>query len=191
MFGSDFDDTLIGGGDDFFERFEGSAGNDFIDGATGFDDTLIGGADDFFEAFLGWAGNDFIDGGTGFDDASYSFDPAGVTVNLLTGTATDGFGDTDTLRNIEGVIASEFDDLLTGSALDNDFFGLGGFDVLYGGAGNDFIDGGLGIDAASYSDDPAKVTVNLSSGTATDGFGNSDTLFLVSRRSEAPPSTIP
>ena len=119
------------GDTDSFSNVEGVEGSAFAD-------TLIGGADDSFERFVGQAGNDLIDGATGFDEVSYFLDPGSVTVNLASGTATDGFGDTDTLRNIEGAEGSQFDDLLAGNALDNDLFGLGGFDVLRGGAGSDF-----------------------------------------------------
>ena len=60
-----------------------------------------------------------------------------------------------------------------------------GDDVLIGGAGADRIDGGLGNDTVDYSTDAAagglqRVRVNLDAngnGTATDGFGDTDTLL--------------
>ena len=129
---------------------------------------------------MGLAGRDFIDGGTGFDEAAYFLDPAGVMVNLTIGVAIDGFGDTDDLRNIEGAVGSEFDDRLTGSRADNDLFGLGGDDILHGGLGFDLIDGGPGFDVVIYDDDTGTgVTVNLAAGTATDGVGDTDSLFSV------------
>ena len=56
-----------------------------------------------------------------------------MSVNLATGTASDGAG-SDILANIEHVIGSAYADTLIGIAANN---------VLEGGAGNDAIDGGL------------------------------------------------
>ena len=42
----------------------------------------------------------------GIDTVDYSTDPNAVTVNLLTGIATDGFGGTDTLISIENANGS-------------------------------------------------------------------------------------
>jgi Ca2+-binding RTX toxin-like protein len=53
---------------------------------------------------------------------------AGVVVNLATGTASDGYGGTDTLSGIENVRGSTFNDTLTGDANAN---------WLEGGVGND------------------------------------------------------
>ncbi len=78
--------------------------------------------------------------------------PAGVTVNLSTGSATDGWGGpwnlqgTDTLLNIENVEGSDFNDNITGDAAANRLAGLGGNDMLNGGAGNDTMIGGGGND---------------------------------------------
>ena len=66
-------------------------------------------------------------------EADYSQDPAGVTVNLVLGTVTDGWGGQDQLINIQAVRGSSFNDSITGSALN---------DILTGGPGNDTIDGG-------------------------------------------------
>ena len=75
--------------------------------------------------------------------------------NLSTGTATDGWGGTDTLSTIENVTGSAYNDTLTGStsanvihggAGDDTINGKTGNDTLYGDAGNDNIDGGGGAD---------------------------------------------
>ena len=140
------------------------------------DDTLIGDASS--NRLRGLEGNDSLDGGDGsFDEVDYigDFNAGGtqaVTVDLSAGTAVDGFGDVDTLTNIENIRAGVFDDSLTGDANANRFIG---FD------GNDTIDGGDGIDEVSYSQDSifggkAGVTVDLGAGTATDGFGSTDSL---------------
>jgi Ca2+-binding RTX toxin-like protein len=128
-------------------------------------DTITGDSND--NVLAGGAGNDTIDGGGGVNTIDYSGDPAGVTVNLSTGTATDGWGGTDTLSDIQNVNGSAYADTITGDSNNN---------VLSGGAGNDTIDGGTGTNTVDYSHDPAGVTVDLSAGTATDGWGGSDTL---------------
>jgi len=152
-------------------NFLGRAGDDTLEGADG-DDVLDGGA-----------GSDTLDGGDGWDGVWYSDDEehggaAGVVVNLELGTATDGFGDTDTLIGIEWVSGTAQADTLTGA--DSATEEVEWFAAL---DGNDTIDGGTGgFDIVSYSDDDnrggsAAVVVNLSTGTATDGFGSIDTLI--------------
>ena len=143
---------------------------------TNFADVLIGNAaSNIFEAL---AGNDTINGGAGdFDEISYLFDAfyggtSGVTVDLQTGIATDGFGDTDTLTGIESVKGTNAGDRITGNAEINFFEGLGGDDIF---------DGGENLDVVSFAKDSsngamAGVTVNLATGKATDGFGDTDTL---------------
>ncbi|HEX8581381.1 MAG TPA: hypothetical protein VF640_03590, partial [Acidimicrobiales bacterium] len=120
------------------------AGNDRVDGRGGADTLRGEGGND---TLIGGAGNDAVDGGTGRDSASYSSDPAGVTVSLADGTAADGFGATDTLTGIEQVNGSGFDDRLTGSAAPDRLFGLNGDDTLLGQGRNDLLDGGVGTDS--------------------------------------------
>src|SRR6185369_4088397 len=93
-------DHILGldGNDNLF----GNAGNDWIEGGNG-NDQLVGGP-----------GNDYLDGGAGTGDwVNYESSTAGVVVNLLTGTATDGLGGTDTLVNMEAVHGSNFADTIT------------------------------------------------------------------------------
>lgn len=95
------------------------------------DDSLTGNSES--NTFRGLEGNDTINGGDGNDQVRYDRDVnqggmSGVNVNLGTGTATDGFGDTDVLISIERVLGSLFDDTLAGSD---------GNDTLAGGAGRD------------------------------------------------------
>ena len=109
---------------------EGNGGNDAIDGG---------------------AGNDTIDGGEGTDTAVYQFAPAAVSVTLnegdSLGTASDGNGGTDSLIDLENIIASELDDNLTGNSGDNSFTGRDGNDTIEGLAGDDFLTGGNGADS--------------------------------------------
>ena len=96
-------------------------------------------------------------------------------MNLATGTATDGFGNTDTLSGIEAVVGTASADRLTGDGLANRFTAQGGNDVLDGGAGLDTID--------FRNDDLAGAThgavVDLGAGTATDTYGGSDSLISI------------
>ena len=133
-------------------------------------DTLNGGIGDDY--FVSSKGNDTYNGGQGYDQVTFQNDPSGVIANLLKGTATDGWGNTDTLRSIE---------MLRGSAHDDTFIGNNGSNILRGLAGDDILNGGKGRDEVRYDRDDrhggdSGVTVNLQQGTATDGFGDTDTL---------------
>jgi Ca2+-binding RTX toxin-like protein len=114
---------------------------------TNLNDTMRGSDTANFrqERFEGLGGADVINGGNGFDQVSYQSDTFnggtfGVTVNLDTGVAIDGFGATDTLSNIEGIIATNQTDVLTGNAARNIFRILNGADTVNGGAGIDVVD---------------------------------------------------
>ncbi len=161
--GSFFNDTLTGdSGDNFIDARNG---NDSISGGAGFD-ALRGAKGD--DTIIGGAADDQIDGGDGRDQVRYTSSPGGVVVDLTVGTAQDGFGGTDTLISIERVVGSAFNDQLTGN---------NGIDAnLLGSKGNDTIDGD-GSGFASYFDSPGNVTANLTTGTASDGWGNTDKLI--------------
>ena len=158
--GSNFDDTLSG--DAGANTLKGSIGNDTLNGNDGADlldggvgnDTLNGG--DGSDTFIGEAGNDVMDGGAGSDIVDYSAIASGVTVDLSSTAAqnTGGAG-TDTLSNIENLVGTGFDDVITASAADN------------------ILVGGLGTDTLSYAGATAGVTISLASGAsqATGGSG--------------------
>ncbi len=139
------------------------------------------------ETFEGMAGNDTINGGSSqasrFVQVTYANGPAGVgvTVNLGTGTATDGFGDTDTLSNIDGVIGSSGNDSLTGGSTSSQIVSTSYFESFEGGAGDDTIDGGMGTDRVVYNGGPITLTLGEgdAAGTASDGYGNTDTLYRI------------
>jgi Ca2+-binding RTX toxin-like protein len=82
--------------------------------------------------------------------ADYRGDRDAVTVNLGTGLATDGWGDTDRLVNIQSVIGSRFTDHITGGARN---------DLLEGGAGDDSLIGGAGTDIAVFTGARADYTI--------------------------------
>ena len=171
--GSDYNDTLTGGtGND---RFQGREGLDVIDGGAGTDQVEYN--------------NDFDDNGdelgviVNLSAAQISAGRDGVTYNVAPGTALDGWGDTDTLLNIENVTGSIYDDLIAGDALANSInAGVGG-DTVQGGAGNDTLNGGFFgpdryFDYVDYSNATSAVTLNLGTNSASnDGMGGADTLF--------------
>jgi Ca2+-binding RTX toxin-like protein len=137
---------------------------------TQYADTLTGGnpANDALEVFVGGAGNDVIDGGSGWDRVLYTGSPAAISVSLASGSASDGYGNTDKLTSIEEVWGSAFNDTIKG--------GAAALESYEGGAGNDSIDGGAGSDRVTYLSSPSAVVVNLATGTASDGWGGTDTL---------------
>ena len=96
-------------------------------------------------------------------------------MNLASGTATDGWGDTDTLSNIEEVTGSQHDDTLTGDDGNNVLIGLFGNDTLTGGAGNDWIDGGEGDDTLTGGAGNDRIEGGGGSNILTGGAG--DDLF--------------
>ncbi|MGF6347215.1 Ca2+-binding RTX toxin-like protein [Variovorax sp. W2I14] len=150
--GTPGNDTLVGtpGAD----SIHGGAGNDLIDGGAG-NDVIFSdaGNDDIW----GGQGNDSITGNsTGAVIVHYNDGPAGVSVDLRSGTATDGWGNRDTLSQIYAVAGSDFNDTLTalsttssvylnGGGGDDKITGGWGNDALIGGSGNDTIDGGDGV----------------------------------------------
>nr|WP_245454889.1 cadherin domain-containing protein [Mesorhizobium sp. M3A.F.Ca.ET.080.04.2.1] len=166
--GTPFDDYLVG-----------TAEDDTINGLEG-RDTLIGGQ-----------GDDILNGGGQNGDLVNYADEGGggaVVVNLAEGTATDTFGNTDTLVGISDVFGTDQADTIVGKNPG------GGYEGFYGFAGNDTIIGGSG-DSWIYYDRDASfggsdgVTVNISNAeqggqaanTATDGFGDTDTLTNVNK----------
>lgn len=109
----------------------GSQGDDQIKGDVG--TNKIGGN----------AGKDTLVGGAGFDWLEPEAATNGLKVDLSQGKVLDdGFGGTDTVSGIEGVIGSKYGDLITGDMRANRFWGH---------EGNDTIDGGVGPDEAYYA----------------------------------------
>ena len=167
---TDGNTLLIGSHDASGESLIGAGGNDWFIANAG-DDIIVGGA-----------GADTIDGGAGIDEIDYSRDAAsggsaGVTVNLSAGTATDGFGTSDQLSNIENITGTDQDDQLTGSDADNIIIAGAGDDVLIGGAGNNFVDGGAGAgDIVSFYQSSTGVVVDLQSGADVVHSDGTDTI---------------
>ena len=165
------------------DRIEGSPG---VDELRGFDaeDTLVGGD-----------GDDLLDGGpSDYDDSNFVWDivdyfseywqnqepgRSGVTVDLMNETATDTFGSTDTIFNIERIFGTPLADVLIGS--DNDVTGEAydpylGADTIHGNGGYD----NLRYNLAENFGTPGPITVTFSAsvegaGTVIDPGGDIDT----------------
>ncbi|MEQ1955775.1 calcium-binding protein [Mesorhizobium sp. CN2-181] len=145
--------------------FNGQGGNDILNGNGG-NDILLGGAGD--DVLIGGSGADSLQGGAGTSDtADYSGSASPVTVNLTSGTGSDGDAQGDTLTGIERLIGSAGNDTLIGSAGDN---------TLIGGAGADTLTGNGGTDTVDYSGSSAAVNINLVAGTGTGGDAQGDML---------------
>jgi Ca2+-binding RTX toxin-like protein len=169
--GTNDDDVLEGdnganvlnghGGNDILR---GDAGNDIINGGDG-NDILIGGAG--ADTLNGGFG---VTGGDGIDTASYADSASAVFVNLATGIGHGGDAEGDRLSLIDNLIGSQFNDTLIGDANAN---------RLDGGAGADILDGGPGNDTVGYSGSAAAVSVDLTTGIATGGDAQGDTLLEI------------
>jgi VCBS repeat-containing protein len=165
----------------------------FIEGIIGspFDDTLIGGANDFFETFRGGGGSDWIDGGAGFDRAEYldatTIDGhTGITALLAAGTVMGQGVHTDTLRNIEEIVGSAYDDLFDARGFGTVFGGnvgnFGTFSSFRPGAGDDVLIGNGNSRIDYFDAQDCGLVVDLLSGVVRGGFSvGTDTFSGVNR----------
>jgi len=132
------------GGDD---TIDGGAGNDTLNGGTG-SDTLDGGAGDDIingdggsDTILGSLGADTIDGGIGgIDIVDYRGATSRVVLDALNG-GTVGFAEGDTYNEVEHIYLSDFDDEIIAASA---------FLRVFGGDGDDIIDGRLGTNNATF-----------------------------------------
>ena len=186
-------DTINGNQDN--DTINGDAGDDSIHGGFG-SDTLDGGSNTAAGDTLDMVGNVTGPGDTPDDitvDLSLTPDAQGyITVNKSygggTNTGTDrvkGFENVTTDHGNDTLIGDNANNVLTSGQGTDTLRGHNGDDTLNGGTGNDILDGGLGddtlnggddTDTADYSNDTNGVTVNLQTGSGTDGGGNTDTL---------------
>lgn len=144
------------------------------------------GSDADRERFMGLRGADTIDGGGGTrDEVRYDRDAKfggdrGIRVNLddgtgingnIQGTIRDGFGQIDTVRNIERVGGTMKNDVFIGSAENNAFAGIGGKDSFDGKGGFDH----LNFQWNDWHDGQTGIIVNLAKANGqilNDGYGN-------------------
>jgi len=163
IIGSNYDDFLYGnqaanvlsggGGHDEVsgeggaDTLKGGNGNDSLRGGAG-KDKLLGGAGD--DVLQGDTGADVLNGGAENDFVIYFYSSGGVKVTLgkngAATTAKGGHAQGDTISNIENLVGSNFNDVLTGNNLANLIAGHNGNDRIKGGGGNDLIEGGAGND---------------------------------------------
>ncbi len=113
-----------------FEKFRGSYQDDIYRGSA------------IDEKFALFSGDDFLNGRGGVDTVDYSYDANyggknGIIANLKTGKITDAFGDHDTVRHIESILATDYADKLLGSDRNEFFRPFGGDDFLNGRGGSD------------------------------------------------------
>ncbi|MBN8534554.1 MAG: cadherin-like domain-containing protein [Rhizobiales bacterium] len=152
-------DTLLN-----LDQIDGNIGGLGITGSSMADTFTVSLSDatDFLQVRAG-AGNDsIVNNGVGFVRADYRSSASGINVNLGLASGqviNDGFGNTDTLVNVQEISGSNHADTIIGSS-GNDRFILNG--------GNDTVDGGAGFDRVRY-DRPgfADLNVDLTTGVAT------------------------
>ena len=112
---------------------------------------LLGGAGNDF--LIGGPGADYIDGGAGENGISYITARTGVDINLTTGFSYGGDATGDTIKNIQDVQGTNFDDILVGTSGVNRIDGNAGDDIIDGMGGADYIEGGAGDDTIyAYGD---------------------------------------
>jgi len=181
--GNEGNDSLYGGSDADF--LSGGPGSDLLDGGTG-DDMLRGGA-----------GGDTLNGGTGMDFADYATSAEGVYLDLSDGTAFGGDAAGDVVQGaVEGIVGSAANDTLTGAdgeatsggdihttiifggGGDDYIDGRAGGDTLYGGTGADTIIAGAGNDLVQGGDDADRITGSAGD-TVDGGEGGTDADTLV------------
>jgi len=170
---------------DSIENVIGSAFNDYLVGNANAN-LLSGGAGN--DTLEGIGGGDTMDGGADSDTVTYLHATAAVSASLLASpynlvagnTGTISGKATDTFINVENLTGSNFDDYLinrdrAAATLGDSIAGGTGNDIILAGtkangAGNDTLDGGAGIDTASFERLTANVTVvlnNVGTGTAS------------------------
>lgn len=169
---SRFNDSYVGH-NSFEDRISGLRGNDVIDGGANTFDLLGNRTVDDRDSVK--YGDDYWHGGR-----------FGIVVNLqvavvggsIRGTVRDGFGNVDTLYDIERIEGTRFGDVFIGSSVDNRFQGFEGRDSYNGGAGWD----GIMFSNDTMNVDPIGVNVNLALATGqiiNDGFGNTETAISI------------
>ncbi|WP_312009959.1 Ig-like domain-containing protein [Bradyrhizobium sp. CIR3A] len=153
-------------GTDTFSGVSSVSGSSFADTITG-SNNPNGTAEDF----AGRGGNDFIDGKTGFDRAFYNNDGSvsGIQVDMASGVvAGDASIGTDTLRSIEAIRGTSFDDIFIATSFGISGANAGDFGTLNefeGMDGNDTITGNGNTRIAFYNALDG-VTVDLAAGNS-------------------------
>ena len=145
--GTYLDDTLIG--NIAANRLDGGDGRDTLVGDKG-NDTVNGGAgDDYIEQNWDFE-SDAIDGGSGNDTVNYNGLGTSIEADLQAGVVNKKYGTklagSDTIRNVEHLIGTDFNDTLRGSDKADILGGNEGNDLISGAGGNDTLKGYHGND---------------------------------------------
>jgi Ca2+-binding RTX toxin-like protein len=141
------------------DELDGQGGQDSLNGGAdadlllgaGSSDVLAGGSGD--DILAGEQGSDTYNGGSGIDIVGFLDSANPVRVDLREKFAS-GEG-SDSVNYVEGVIGSEFSDVMFGNAFINIFEGLQGDDEMNGRGGSDF---------AFFTLAPEGMTVDLTLG---------------------------
>jgi Ca2+-binding RTX toxin-like protein len=176
------DDVATGDSLTGIEGAVGGYGGDLMIGSTDANHLQGMGGDDVLE---GGTGADTLDGGEGFDWVDYS-SAAGGVAGTIGGAAFSGDPTAagDSVISVEGVIGSDFDDVigasddasyLIGGAGNDKLTGGDGDDTLEGGEGTDTLDGGAGNDLV-LGDAGADSLIGGSDSDTLQGAGGNDTL---------------
>ena len=162
-----------------FEIVVGGAGNDTMI-ADNLTDSLYGGAGN--DTLFAGSGLDILDGQTG-TNALYLTNLANGVKVVLNGTSagTAIYGTiTDTLYNLEVVVAGNGTNTLIADNLTDSLYGGSNNDSLFAGNGKDVLDGMGGVNTLYLSNVTSGVLVHLngtSAGTAIVGGSITDTLY--------------
>ncbi|PPR60960.1 MAG: hypothetical protein CFH10_01325, partial [Alphaproteobacteria bacterium MarineAlpha4_Bin2] len=165
--GSSGDDEVIGG--EASDIVLGDAGDDILSGGGGVDQ-LTGGAGD--DTLAGGAGDDVLAGGEGLDTITFTDVASDLTVDLAAGTAESAESGSDSVKDVEAVIAGAGDDTLTGNDEANFLTGAAGQDTIDGAGGDDVIDGGVGDDILAGGDGIDTIDGGDGDDTISGGAGN-------------------
>ncbi|MCT7445314.1 cadherin-like domain-containing protein [Aliarcobacter cryaerophilus] len=114
-------------------------------------------------------GTNDINLGSGNDTVSYELNDSAIYASLESGRSSQN----DTLKDVENLHGSKYNDILEGDDKDNTLFGGSGDDILIGLGGADTLDGGEGVDLASYETSSA-VEINLKHNYAEGGEATGD-----------------
>ncbi len=193
IFGSNFNDTLLGNAAD--NILLGVNGNDSLFGRDG-DDALRGQNGD--DLLIGGLGADRLIGGAGIDRAQYSQATEGVRADMIFFGTNTGEAAGDIYNSVENLYGSAHRDFLLGTngantiwggAGGNDqlfgkggndvLFGLDGNDILFGGTGADRLVGGDGTDRAQYDRSTSGLRVDLGDSSTNTGEAAGDTFVEI------------
>jgi len=128
------------------ENINGSAFTDVLRGNGGNNELYGQGGNDHIE---GRGGADYIDGGAGIDSIYYN---TACTIDLGDSSQNAGVDAAgDIVGNIENIFASTFNDVIRGTASNNEIYGQGGSDHIDGRGGSDYILTGAGNDFVYFT----------------------------------------